>query len=68
MAGEQHGRDYYFVSRVQFEADMLNGKLIEYGEYQSNMYGTSIESVRQVINQGRICILNLQPEVIFFSS
>ena len=42
---------------------MLSGKFIEAGEYQNNLYGTSVEAVRQVINQGRICILNLQPEV-----
>ena len=42
---------------------MLSGKFIEAGEYQNNLYGTSVEAVRQVINQGQICILNLQPEV-----
>ena len=42
---------------------MLSGNFIEAGEYQNNLYGTSVEAVRQVINQGRICILNLQPEV-----
>ncbi|KAL8565136.1 hypothetical protein ACOMHN_003923 [Nucella lapillus] len=62
MAGEHHGKDYFFISRSAFEADMLNGKFIEYGEFQGNLYGTSVEAVRQVINQGRICALNLGPE------
>ncbi|KAK7103098.1 hypothetical protein V1264_018062 [Littorina saxatilis] len=62
MAGEHNTKDYHFISRSVFEADMLSGKFIEYGEYQNNLYGTSVTAVRQVINQGRICILNLQPE------
>ena len=63
MQGEHNGRDYHFISRSMFEADMLSGKFLEYGEFQNNLYGTSVEAVRQVILQGRTCILNLQPEV-----
>ncbi|XP_076463410.1 protein PALS1-like [Babylonia areolata] len=59
---EQNGRDYHFTSRSMFEADMLSGKFLEYGEFQNNLYGTSIEAVRQVILQGRVCVLNLEPE------
>nr|KAG5700893.1 hypothetical protein BaRGS_012300 [Batillaria attramentaria] len=59
---EQDGKDYHFISRSVFEADILSGKFVEFGEYQNNLYGTSVEAVRQVINQGKICILNLQPE------
>lgn len=59
---EQDGKDYHFISRSVFEADILSGKFVEFGEYQNSLYGTSVEAVRQVINQGKICILNLQPE------
>ncbi|XP_061467028.1 protein PALS1 isoform X1 [Rhineura floridana] len=56
---EVAGRDYHFVSRQAFEADIAAGKFIEHGEFEKNLYGTSTDSVRQVINSGKICLLNL---------
>ncbi|KAL8611136.1 hypothetical protein ACOMHN_064426 [Nucella lapillus] len=61
-AEEQNGRDYHFTSRCMFEADMLSGRFLEYGEFQNNLYGTSVEAVRNVILQGRVCVLSLEPE------
>lgn len=60
---ERNGRDYHFVSRTAFETDLASGKFIEYGEYEKNMYGTSTDSVRYVINSGRICLLCLHTRV-----
>ncbi|KAJ7399369.1 MAGUK p55 subfamily member 5 [Pitangus sulphuratus] len=59
---EVAGRDYHFVSRQAFESDIAAGKFIEYGEFEKNLYGTSIDSVRQVINSGKICLLNLHTQ------
>ncbi|NXX43800.1 MPP5 protein, partial [Tricholaema leucomelas] len=59
---EVAGRDYHFVSRQAFETDIAAGKFIEYGEFEKNLYGTSIDSVRQVINSGKICLLNLHTQ------
>ncbi|XP_043929959.1 protein PALS1 [Protopterus annectens] len=56
---EVAGRDYHFVSRQVFETDIAAGKFIESGEFEKNLYGTSTDSVRQVINSGKICLLNL---------
>lgn len=39
------------------------GKLIESGEFERNLYGTSSDSVRQVINAGKICLLCLHTQV-----
>lgn len=60
---EAAGRDYHFISRQAFESDIAAGKFIEYGEFEKNLYGTSIDSVRQVINSGKICLLNLHTQV-----
>jgi guanylate kinase len=60
---EVAGRDYHFVSRQAFEADIAAGKFIEHGEFEKNLYGTSIDSVRQVINSGKICLLSLRTQV-----
>nr|XP_046229081.1 MAGUK p55 subfamily member 5b isoform X2 [Scatophagus argus] len=77
---ERNGREYHFVTRQAFETDLASGKFIEFGEYEKNLYGTSTDSVRHVINSGRICLLclhtrslqvlrssNLKPYVIFIA-
>ncbi|XP_030626801.1 MAGUK p55 subfamily member 5b [Chanos chanos] len=58
---EVDGREYHFVSRQIFEADVAAGKFVESGEFEKNLYGTSTDSVRQVINSGKICLLCLHP-------
>lgn len=60
---EVDGRDYHFVPRVVFEADIAAQKFVEYGEFEKNLYGTSVEAIRSVVNSGKICILNLHPQV-----
>uniref|UniRef100_A0A7N8Y1E5 Protein PALS1 n=1 Tax=Mastacembelus armatus TaxID=205130 RepID=A0A7N8Y1E5_9TELE len=62
--GELSGRDYHFVSRQSFEAELAAGKLIESGEFEKNLYGTSTDSVRQVINTGKICVLCLHTQAL----
>ncbi|XP_036362938.1 MAGUK p55 subfamily member 5-like isoform X1 [Octopus sinensis] len=62
--GEHDGKDYHFVTRNEFNYDISQNKFLEYGEYEKNYYGTSLEAVRQVINCGQICILNLHPEAL----
>ncbi|XP_061173738.1 protein PALS1-like isoform X1 [Saccostrea echinata] len=59
---EGNGKDYHFVTRAEFEADIVSNKFVEHGEHEKNLYGTSLDAVRQVINTGKICILNLHPE------
>lgn len=55
------GQDYHFISRAQFEADILSRKFVEHGEYEKAYYGTSIMAIRAVVNSGKICVLNLHP-------
>lgn len=39
---EAAGQDYHFISRAQFEADILNRKFVEHGEYEKAYYGEGI--------------------------
>lgn len=51
---EVDGRDYHFViSREQMEKDIQEHKFIEAGQYNDNLYGTSVQSVRFVAE--RVC-------------
>jgi MAGUK p55 subfamily protein 5 len=60
--GEVDGQDYHFITRTQFEADILSRKFVEHGEYEKAYYGTSLDAIRGVVNSGKICVLNLHPQ------
>lgn len=63
--GEIHGRDYYFVdSREQMEKDIQNHLFIEAGQFHGNLYGTSVQSVREVAEKGKHCILDVSGNAI----
>lgn len=38
-------------------------RFIEYGEYKDNLYGTSLESIHRVLDQNKVCLVDVQPEV-----
>ncbi|KAG5684491.1 hypothetical protein PVAND_013721 [Polypedilum vanderplanki] len=63
---EVDGRDYHFVaSREQMERDIQNHLFIEAGQYNENLYGTSVASVREVAEkQGKHCILDVSGNAI----
>lgn len=59
---EVDGQDYHFITRQQFEADILGRKFVEHGEYERAYYGTSLDAIRSVVAAGKICVLNLHPQ------
>ncbi|XP_017274944.1 MAGUK p55 subfamily member 3 isoform X1 [Kryptolebias marmoratus] len=63
-AHEKDGVEYHFVTKQQFDADVLNNKFIEHGEYKENQYGTSIEAIRSVQAKNKMCIVDVQPEAL----
>lgn len=58
--GEQDGVNYNFVSREEFEAKIARGEFLEYAEYVGNYYGTSLELVRQKLEQGIDVLLDIE--------
>ncbi|KAM9540676.1 disks large homolog 2-like isoform 17-T17 [Salvelinus alpinus] len=62
---EVDGRDYHFVmSREQMEQDIQEHKFIEAGQYNDNLYGTSVQSVKYVAERGKHCILDVSGNAI----
>uniref|UniRef100_A0A8C3HFY7 Discs large MAGUK scaffold protein 4 n=1 Tax=Chrysemys picta bellii TaxID=8478 RepID=A0A8C3HFY7_CHRPI len=62
---EVDGRDYHFVaSREKMEKDIQGHKFIEAGQYNSHLYGTSVQSVREVAEQGKHCILDVSANAV----
>ncbi|XP_028831137.1 discs large homolog 1-like protein isoform X2 [Denticeps clupeoides] len=62
---EVDSKDYHFVvSRDQMEKDILEHRFIEAGQYNGHLYGTSVQSVREVAEKGKHCILDVSGNAI----
>lgn len=58
--GENHGREYFFVSKAEFEEMIVQEALIEYAQYVGNYYGTPREYVCQQLEKGKDVILEIE--------
>nr|XP_040032720.1 MAGUK p55 subfamily member 2b isoform X1 [Gasterosteus aculeatus aculeatus]XP_040032721.1 MAGUK p55 subfamily member 2b isoform X1 [Gasterosteus aculeatus aculeatus] len=61
---ERDGQMYSFMSRGEMECDIKNARFLEHGEYDGNLYGTKINSIHEVIETGKICILDVNPQAL----
>lgn len=60
--GELHGKQYFFVTHQKFKDLIQEEAFIEYAEFSNNFYGTSFATVRQVEQQGKRCILDIEAQ------
>ncbi len=58
--GEENGKQYYFISREEFEKLIEKGKMLEYAEYVGNYYGTPRDPVEEWTAQGHDVILEIE--------
>jgi guanylate kinase len=58
-AGEQHGRDYYFLSRDEFAAARERGDFAESAEVHGRMYGTLRAEVDRVLGSGKHVVMDI---------
>uniref|UniRef100_A0A8C6DNE4 MAGUK p55 subfamily member 4 n=1 Tax=Moschus moschiferus TaxID=68415 RepID=A0A8C6DNE4_MOSMO len=61
---EMDGREYHYVSKETFESLMYSHRMLEYGEYKGHWYGTSVDAVQAVLDDGKICVMDLEPQGI----
>lgn len=59
---EQNGKEYYFITREEFEQKITNGELLEYTEYSGNYYGTPREKINENLVAGKDVILEIEIE------
>ncbi len=57
--GEQHGVEYFFLSREEFQHRIEAGELLEWAEVYGNYYGTPRAYVDEVTDQGQDVILDI---------
>lgn len=58
--GGEHGKQYYFLSREEFEALIAQGRMLEHAEYVGNYYGTPRDPVEEWLSQGRDVVLEIE--------
>ena len=57
--GEENGRDYFFVTKEEFEEDIKAGNFLEYAQVHGNYYGTSLKPVREALEAGKLVIFDI---------
>ncbi|WP_410175997.1 guanylate kinase [Pseudanabaena galeata] len=60
--GEEHGREYFFWDRAEFEQKRDTGEFLEWAEYAGNLYGTPRKPIDQAIALGQIVLLEIELE------
>jgi guanylate kinase len=60
--GEVDGREYFFVTRDEFEERIKEGKFLEYTEFVGNYYGTPLDKVNEALKDGKEMVLEIEVE------
>lgn len=58
--GETDGKEYFFISKEEFEKMIANSELIEYAKYVENYYGTPRDYVERQLESGKDVILEIE--------
>lgn len=56
---EINGQDYHFISRSEMQHRIDNKEFIEAGVYRDNLYGTSVQAVRDIANENKFALLDV---------
>jgi len=62
--GDVDGKDFFFISQTEFKSDINAHKFVEYGQFENEFFGTSINAIRDVIKKNRVCVLNLHCQAL----
>ena len=57
---EVDGKDYFFVTKEEFEDNIKKGNFLEYAKYNDNYYGTPKSKIEDYLNKGIDVILNIE--------
>ncbi len=58
--GEVNGREYWFVTREEFEKNVADGNLLEHAEFVGNYYGTPKDKVEEMREEGKNVLLEIE--------
>jgi guanylate kinase len=57
--GEEYGREYFFVTREEFQRRIDDGEFLEYADVHGNLYGTSLVESEKVFQTGKDLIVEV---------
>lgn len=57
---EEDGKDYYFVTKEEFEEKIKNDEMLEYAKYTNNYYGTPKKYIKEHLDKGEDVILIIE--------
>lgn len=60
--GEKHGREYFFLSKEEFQKKIQEDEFLEWACVYDNYYGTPKSFVEEVLSKGYDCILEIDPQ------
>ena len=60
--GETDGVDYHFISEEAFRRAIAEGRMLEYTEYCSVLYGTPLDPIEKWVAEGKAVILKIERE------
>ena len=60
--GEVHGKNYFFLTREEFEACIERQEFLEWAEFSGNMYGTQRPYIEEKLAQGKNLILEIDTQ------
>lgn len=58
--GEVNGKDYFFVSKEEFEQKIQAGEMLEYAKYVDNYYGTPLKWINDTLDAGKDVFLEIE--------
>ena len=58
--GEVNGKDYFFVSKEEFEQHIREGQMLEYAKYVDNYYGTPLKYINDTLDEGKDVFLEIE--------
>lgn len=61
---EEHGKNYYFITNEQMMMEIAANEYLEYGTHEEAMYGTKLETIRQIHGQSLMAILDIEPQAL----
>lgn len=63
--GEVNGKDYFFITRQEFERRVQNNEFLEHAEFAGNCYGTPRAYVEKLLNSGMNVVLEIDVQARF---
>ena len=61
-AGEENGREYRFLGRPEFEAEIGQSRFLEFAEIDGNLYGTPKERIEQELASRKLVLVDIDTQ------